>query len=60
VVPGEAFDLDAMMACAGTLLARYKLPKDVIVVESIGRTPVGKVDYSWARSTAVASRVVGA
>jgi len=33
-------------------LARYKLPKDVIFVEEIERTPAGKPDYAWARTVA--------
>ena len=33
-------------------LAGYKTPKHVLVVESIGRSPNGKVDYRWARSIA--------
>jgi fatty-acyl-CoA synthase len=33
-------------------LARYKLPKDVIFVEEIRRTPAGKADYLWAHEVA--------
>ena len=47
-----AFDRGDILATAATLLARYKLPKDVILVEQISRTPVGKVDYAWAKHIA--------
>jgi acyl-CoA synthetase (AMP-forming)/AMP-acid ligase II len=33
-------------------LARYKLPRDVVFVEQIMRTPAGKADYVWAQAIA--------
>ncbi len=33
---------------AGQKIARYKLPKAVVVVERIERSPAGKPDYRWA------------
>jgi 3-oxocholest-4-en-26-oate---CoA ligase len=38
---------------AGRSLARYKLPKDVLFLEHIQRSPAGKADYRWAREQAV-------
>jgi acyl-CoA synthetase (AMP-forming)/AMP-acid ligase II len=38
-------------------IARYKLPKAIIRVEVILRTPTGKIDRPWAKSVAVASVV---
>ncbi len=35
-------------------IADYKAPKVVLVVDVVGRTPVGKVDYAWAKATAAA------
>lgn len=36
-------------------LAGYKLPKKVVIVEEIQRSPAGKADYRWAKSTAEAA-----
>jgi 3-oxocholest-4-en-26-oate---CoA ligase len=38
-------------------LASYKVPRDVVLVDAIVRSPSGKPDYRWARSTA--ERAVG-
>lgn len=35
-------------------IARYKLPKAIIRVDEIVRSPSGKADYRWARSVATA------
>ncbi|MBX7450342.1 acyl-CoA synthetase [Mycolicibacterium sp. 3033] len=37
---------------AGTVLARYKLPKAVVFRPVIERSPAGKADYRWARDQA--------
>ena len=34
-------------------IARYKLPKEVVVVDKVQRSPSGKADYRWAAETAV-------
>ena len=34
-------------------LARYKAPRHVVMVPSIGRSPAGKVDYKGLRQLAV-------
>lgn len=34
---------------ASTKLARYKLPRDVYIVDQVQRAPNGKADYKWAR-----------
>ncbi|TRW81505.1 acyl-CoA synthetase [Mycolicibacterium sp. 018/SC-01/001] len=39
---------------AGTVLARYKLPKAVVFRPVIERSPAGKADYRWARDQALA------
>lgn len=33
-------------------LARYKVPRTVVVVDEVKRTPAGKADYKWAKETA--------
>ena len=38
---------------ASGFIARYKLPKEVVFVERIQRSPSGKADYRWAAETAV-------
>ena len=38
---------------ASAHIARYKLPKDVVFVDVIQRSPSGKADYRWAAETAV-------
>ncbi len=34
-------------------IARYKLPKDIVFVDKVVRSPAGKADYRWAREQAV-------
>jgi fatty-acyl-CoA synthase len=38
---------------ASAHIARFKLPKEVVFVERIQRSPSGKADYRWAAETAV-------
>lgn len=40
---------------ARATLAGYKVPRSVVVVDEIVRSPSGKADYRWARRTAEAS-----
>jgi 3-oxocholest-4-en-26-oate---CoA ligase len=46
---GQVLDLAAVEAHLRTMIAGYKVPRSVWLVEEIGRTPAGKADYSWAR-----------
>jgi acyl-CoA synthetase (AMP-forming)/AMP-acid ligase II len=52
---GEGADTtrDSIVDHASTHIARYKLPKEVVFVERIQRSPSGKADYRWAAETAV-------
>jgi fatty-acyl-CoA synthase len=44
VVPADpAFDADAILAWARERLAAYKLPRRMVTVDSLPRTPSGKV-----------------
>jgi fatty-acyl-CoA synthase len=47
---GMRTDPDEVLAEAAKHIARYKLPKDFVVVDEIVRSPSGKADYRWARS----------
>jgi hypothetical protein len=37
------------------MLAGYKQPKHLVLVDQVVRSPAGKADYRWARDTAVSS-----
>ena len=50
---GASGDGDSIVAHASGFIARYKLPKEVVFVERIQRSPSGKADYRWAAETAV-------
>jgi acyl-CoA synthetase (AMP-forming)/AMP-acid ligase II len=45
-------DLDAH--CRGQL-AGYKIPREIVLVDEIVRSPSGKADYRWAKSTAASA-----
>ena len=53
----EPFDEGAVLASVAARLARYKTPRHVVLIDSIGRSPAGKVDYK--RLTAVARERLG-
>jgi fatty-acyl-CoA synthase len=57
VRPREGADVtvSSLLAEAAVHIARYKLPKDVVFVDEIVRSPAGKADYRWAREIAAAS-----
>jgi acyl-CoA synthetase (AMP-forming)/AMP-acid ligase II len=44
--------LDELRAHARSELAGYKLPKHLVLVERVQRTPAGKADYRWAADAA--------
>jgi acyl-CoA synthetase (AMP-forming)/AMP-acid ligase II len=48
----EAPSLDELREHARTHLAGYKLPKHLVVVDRVQRTPAGKADYRWAADAA--------
>lgn len=49
---GERPELDSVQAYCRDHLAGYKLPRDLVVVDTIVRSPAGKPDYRWARGVA--------
>jgi acyl-CoA synthetase (AMP-forming)/AMP-acid ligase II len=50
--PGTAPSLGSLQDHARGHLARYKVPRDVVFVDAIVRSPSGKPDYRWAKKTA--------
>jgi len=56
--PGAEVDADELVELVRDRLARYKAPRHVIVVDTIGRSPAGKVDYKGLQSLA-RDRVLG-
>jgi acyl-CoA synthetase (AMP-forming)/AMP-acid ligase II len=45
--------LDEIQAHCRTMLAGYKIPRLLVVVDEIKRTPAGKADYRWAKQAAL-------
>ncbi|HEU5085730.1 MAG TPA: AMP-binding protein [Acidimicrobiales bacterium] len=50
----EVDDADLLEA-ASSRLARFKVPKAIVRVEQVRRSPAGKADYAWARAVASAA-----
>lgn len=53
--PGHAIDEPTVQAFASTRVARYKLPRQLVVVDRVARAANGKADYKWAKETALAA-----
>ncbi|HET9692541.1 MAG TPA: AMP-binding protein [Acidimicrobiales bacterium] len=51
--PGATIDRDALVEHVRSSLARYKAPRLVFTVDSINRSPSGKVDYKALKALAV-------
>ena len=49
---GQQPTLDDIQRHARELLAGYKVPRDLVVVPEVKRTPAGKADYKWAKTVA--------
>ncbi|MEQ8438279.1 MAG: acyl-CoA synthetase [Ilumatobacter fluminis] len=49
---GESIDESALIAHVRETLAAYKSPKRIVVVDTIGRAPNGKVDYKRLKAEA--------
>jgi acyl-CoA synthetase (AMP-forming)/AMP-acid ligase II len=56
--PGSTVDAADVIEFVRSKLARYKAPRQVVSVDTIGRSPAGKVDYAGLRALA-AERVGG-
>lgn len=53
--PGASANTASILQQAEKHIARYKLPKDVVFVDEIVRSPSGKADYRWAKAAAARS-----
>jgi len=49
---GRTIDADALREFCRTTLAAYKVPKRIVVVDSLERSPAGKADYKRLRAVA--------
>lgn len=54
VQPVEGFEptLDELVAFGRPRLAGYKLPRSLVLVDEVVRSPAGKADHRWAQSVA--------
>jgi len=50
---GHSVTLEALSAHCRTALAGYKVPRHLVVVDVVERTPAGKPNYRWAKETAL-------
>ena len=49
---GASASDEELLATAAEAVARYKLPKEIVRVDKVRRSPSGKADYAWARDVA--------
>jgi acyl-CoA synthetase (AMP-forming)/AMP-acid ligase II len=52
--PGASPTLQSLQEHARASLAGYKLPRALVLVDTLERTPAGKPDYKWAKEKAAA------
>jgi len=58
--PGSTPELSTLDAHVRSLLAGYKVPRSLWLVDQVGRSPSGKPDYRWAQEHAAAHEPVAA
>ena len=46
---------DGLRSHLREVLAGYKIPRQIVVVDHLHRAPNGKADYGWAREQVLAS-----
>jgi acyl-CoA synthetase (AMP-forming)/AMP-acid ligase II len=49
---GGSLELPALQEHLRAHVAGYKVPRDLVLVDTIVRSPAGKADYRWAKDTA--------
>jgi acyl-CoA synthetase (AMP-forming)/AMP-acid ligase II len=54
--PGRSLTFDELQAHAREHVAGYKVPRAMVVVDAIVRSPNGKPDYAWAKAQALAAQ----
>jgi 3-oxocholest-4-en-26-oate---CoA ligase len=52
--PDRVPSFDSLDAHVRTLVAGYKAPREVVLVDAVVRSPSGKPDYRWGKTTATA------
>ena len=50
--PSSAIDTQGIRLHCAPLLAAYKIPRELVCVAEVIRSPAGKADYRWARDVA--------
>ena len=50
--PGANPSLDDLATHCRTRVAGYKVPRQLVLVDEMVRSPAGKADYTWARNLA--------
>jgi acyl-CoA synthetase (AMP-forming)/AMP-acid ligase II len=53
---GATLDPEALSSFAAQHLARYKLPRTIVFVDEMVRSPSGKPDYRWAKTYAMSAQ----
>jgi len=53
---GQAIDHAELADFASRHLARYKLPRTIVLVDQMVRSPSGKPDYRWAKARGIEAR----
>jgi fatty-acyl-CoA synthase len=53
--PGVVIEEETLRVHCRGALAGYKIPKHVVRVASVVRSPAGKADYGWAKKVAIAA-----
>jgi fatty-acyl-CoA synthase len=59
VRPGQTLDEAELTAFVRERIAGYKLPRRLIVADTVRRAPNGKADYKWAKDVALADASAG-
>ena len=52
---GHSVTLEQLSSHSRDALAGYKIPRHLVVVDVVERTPAGKPNYRWAKDTAIAA-----
>jgi acyl-CoA synthetase (AMP-forming)/AMP-acid ligase II len=59
VRPGASLTLEELDQHCRIRIAGYKVPRELVLVETVVRQPSGKPDFRWAKSVAVAATANG-
>jgi len=51
--PGSPFERAEFERVCRARLAGYKVPREIVVIDQIKRSPAGKADYAWAKQVAL-------